>query len=277
MIGERCDNELIIRPRTGFFSFGLGEILEYRELLLYLAWRQIKVRYKQTLMGASWAIIQPLLTMMVFSVIFGTVLKVPSEGIPYPIFSYSGLLLWIYFTNSLTIASTSMVSNNALITKVYFPRMVLPISSCLFGLLDYAIALAILILMMFFYQTTPNITILLLPVLLSLTFILATGIAFWLSAVCVRYRDVQFALPFLIQLMLFATPVIYPPSFAGRFEWLLRLNPMTGIISAHRASLLGHAPINFGALGISVAITAVILITGIIYFKNNERTFADVI
>ncbi|MFC1945678.1 ABC transporter permease [Chloroflexota bacterium] len=277
MATTRSNRTTVIRPRRGLFSLGLGELFEYRELLFYLAWRQIKIRYKQTLMGAAWAVIQPALLMVVFSVIFGVALKLPSEGIPYPVFSYSGLVLWMYFANSLTVASTSMVTNTGLITKVYFPRMLLPVSSTVFGFLDYAISLLLLVGMMFYYQTLPGIAILLLPVLLLMTFVLASGLALWFSAICIRYRDVQYAMPFLIQMLLFLTPVIYPPDFTGRFQWLLQLNPMSAIITAHRASLLGHVPVDYSSLGISTLIILFVTVTGLVFFRSNEKSFADLI
>lgn len=271
------DYKLVIKPKVGFFSFNLHEFIEYYELLFFLALREIKLRYKQTVIGASWAVIQPLFTMIVFTLIFGTMAKMPSEGIPYPIFSYSGLLLWIYFSNAVTAASMSLVGNNVLVSKIYFPRLFLPTSSCLYGILDYTIAFVILLLMMVYYQFVPGFGIILLPLLVIMSFMFAAGIGFWLSAICVKYRDVQFALPFFVQLMLFATPVIYPTSVAGKYLWLLNLNPMTGIINAHRAALLNHVPIDYGGLALSLLITLIVFITGIFYFKQTERYFADLI
>ena len=224
-----------------------------------------------------WAIIQPFLTMVVFTLFFGSVVKVPSEGVPYAIFSYSGLLLWTYFSNAITAASNSTVSNSDLISKIYFPRIILPISATIVGFLNYAIAFVIVFGMMIYFQFAPTLNILLVPVILFFTWLLACGIGFWLSAINVKYRDVRYALPFFIQLLLFMTPVIYPVSIAGDYEWLLALNPMSGFIQAHRAMIIGHQPINFQLLGISIVLTLFIFFTGLMYFKSVERYFADII
>ncbi|MCL7413171.1 MAG: ABC transporter permease [ANME-2 cluster archaeon] len=275
---EDNDFELVIRPQKGLFSIDLQELMHYRELLYFLTWREIKVRYKQTVMGASWALLQPLFTMIVFTLIFGGLAKMPSEGIPYPVFSYSGLLLWIYFSNSLSLSGNSLVGNSALISKIYFPRLFIPTSACLSGLVDYVIALVILIFMMVYYNMLPNINIILLPVLVFTTLILASGIGYWLSSISVKYRDVHFILPFFIQLFMFASPVIYPSNIVGeKYQWLLYLNPMTGLIDAHRAVLLGHLSVNFLTLGFSVVMSIFIFLTGIMYLKNTERYFADLI
>ena len=275
---NKNEYELIIRPKKGFFSIDIHEMLEYKELLFFLALRQIKIRYKQTIMGASWAVLQPLFTMIVFTLIFGGLAKMPSEGIPYPLFSYSGLLLWIYFANSVSQAGNSLVGNSSFISKIYFPRLFIPTSMCLAGFVDYGIAMSILAVLMVYYKFVPNISILILPLLVFMTFILASGIGYWLSSICVKYRDIQFILPFFIQLLMFTTPVIYPSNIVGeKYQWLLYLNPMTGLIDAHRACLLGHLPVNFTVLGISIAISVLIFVTGIIYLKNTEKYFADLI
>ncbi|MCK4732898.1 MAG: ABC transporter permease, partial [Methanophagales archaeon] len=228
---NKNEYELIIRPKKGFFSIDLHEMLEYKELLFFLALRQIKVRYKQTIMGASWALLQPLFTMIVFTLIFGGLAKMPSEGIPYPLFSYSGLLLWIYFSNSVGQSGNSLVGNSSFISKIYFPRLFIPTSSCLAGLVDYGIAMSILAVLMIYYKFVPNISIVILPLLVFMTFILASGLGYWLSSICVKYRDIQFILPFFIQLLMFTTPVIYPSNIVGeKYQWLLYLNPMTGLI-----------------------------------------------
>lgn len=270
--------EIIIRPKKGLFAIDLREMLHYRELLYFLAWREIKIRYKQTVMGASWALLQPLFTMIVFTLIFGGLAKMPSEGIPYPVFSYSGLVLWVYFSNAISQSGNSLVSNSALISKIYFPRLFIPTSPCISGIVDYAIALVILVFMMVYYDLFPNVSIVLLPLLVFVTFILASGIGYWLSSVSVKYRDVKFILPFFIQLFMFMSPVIYPSTIIGeKYQWLLYLNPMTGLINAHRAVLLGHAPVNFVGLGFSIVISVVIFLTGVIYLKNTEKYFADLI
>ena len=270
--------ELIIKPKKGIFSIDIHEMLEYKELLFFLALRQIQIRYKQTVMGASWAMLQPFFTMIVFTLIFGGLAKMPSEGVPYPLFSYSGLLLWTYFANSVGQSGNSLVSNSSFISKIYFPRLFIPTSTCLAGLVDYGIAMIILVLMMVYYQFMPNISIIILPLVVFVTFILASGMGYWLSSICVKYRDIQFILPFFIQLLMFTTPVIYPPSMVGeQYQWLLTLNPMTGLIDAHRACLLGHQPVDFATLGVSIVLSLVIFVTGIIYLKNTEKYFADLI
>ena len=278
MIENKNDYELVIRPQKGMLNIDLQELFHYRELLFFLTWREIKVRYKQTVMGASWALLQPFFTMIVFTLIFGGLAKMPSEGIPYPVFSYSGLVLWIYFSNSVTQSGNSLVGNSALISKIYFPRLFIPTSACLSGLVDYVIAMTILIFMMLYYNLTPNVNIILLPLLVFTTLVLASGIGYWLSSLCVKYRDIKFVLPFFIQLFMFASPVIYPSSIVGeKYQWLLYLNPMTGLIDAHRAVMLGHLPVNYGALGISIVISVLLFLTGIMYLKSTEKYFADLI
>ena len=278
MTDTKNDYEMIIRPKKGLFAIDLREMLHYRELLYFLAWREIKIRYKQTVMGASWALLQPFFTMIVFTLIFGGLAKMPSEGIPYPVFSYSGLLLWIYFSNSVSLSGNSLVSNSALISKIYFPRLFIPTSPCISGIVDYVIALVILVFMMVYYNLLPNMSIILLPLLVFTTFILASGIGYWLSSIAVKYRDVQFVLPFFIQLFMFISPVIYPSTIIGEtYKWLLYLNPLTGLINAHRAVLLGHVPVDFVGLGFSIVISVVIFLTGALYLKNTEKYFADLI
>lgn len=278
MISNKNNYEVIIKAKKGFFSVNLHEIWEYRELLFFLALRQIKVRYKQTIMGASWAVLQPFLTMIVFTIIFGNFAKIPSENIPYPIFSYSGLVLWTYFSTSLSQAGNSLVVNTSLVTKVYFPRLFIPTSSCLAGLVDYCVAMSIIVLMMVYYRFVPNIKIIIVPLVVFTTFILASGISYWLSSICVKYRDIKFILPFFTQLLMFTSPVIYPPNIVSeKYRWLLYLNPMTGLINAHRASLLGYKEVNFTTLGVSIIISLFIFVTGIIFLKNTEKGFADLI
>jgi len=278
MISNKNNYEVIIKAKKGFFSIGLHEIWEYRELLFFLALRQIKVRYKQTIMGALWAVLQPFLTMIVFTIIFGNFAKIPSENIPYPIFSYSGLVLWTYFSTSLSQAGNSLVGNSNLVTKVYFPRLFIPTSSCLAGLVDYGVAMSIILLMMIYYRFVPSIKIIIIPLVVFTTFILASGISYWLSSICVKYRDIKFILPFLIQLLMFTSPVIYPSNIISeKYRWLLYLNPMTGLINAHRAGLLGYKEVNFTTLGVSIIISLFIFFTGIIFLKNTEKGFADLI
>jgi len=278
MMDKQSSYELVIKPQYGFININWQEIIEYKELLYFLALREIKIRYKQTVMGAGWAVLQPFFTMIVFTLIFGGLAQMPSDGIPYPIFSYSGLLLWTYFSNSLTQSSNSLVGNASLLSKVYLPRLFIPTAPCIAGIVDYLIAISILILMMIYYVFIPNITILLLPAIVFLTFLLACGLGYWLSSICVKYRDVKFVMPFFIQLLMFVSPVIYPADIVGgNLRWLLDLNPMTGLINAHRACLLGHMPIDWYGLGISTILTFVLFITGVLYLKNTEKYFADLV
>jgi len=272
---------VIIKPRNKWISIDFNELWKYRELLYFLVWRDVKIRYKQTVIGAAWAIIQPFLTMIVFTIFFGNIAKIPSEGVPYPIFSYSGLLLWIYFSSSVSSSSNSVVGSSNLITKVYFPRLIIPLTSSLAGMVDYSIAFIILVLMMIYYGITPGFSIIFIPIVLFLTFITATGFGLWFSSLNVKYRDVRHALPFFISLLLFATPVIYPLTFVPeKYRWLLSLNPMSGIIEiidAHRACILGNKTIDLNTLSISVSISLIIFISGLFYFRRTERFFADII
>ena len=272
-------HELIIKYKKGWIPINFKELWAFRELLYFLAWRDIKVKYKQTVLGAAWAILQPFLTMIVFSVLFGKLAKVPSDGIPYPIFVYAGLLPWNYFSSALSNSGNSLVSSSNLITKVYFPRLIIPTSASLAGLLDFFIAFIILIGMMFFYNFTPSaLGILMIPALIFLTFLVAVGCGLWLSALNVEYRDFQYVIPFLIQIWMFATPVIYPVTlFPEKYRWLLSLNPMAGIIEAFRAAAIGHQQVNWNLLIVSSGIGVLIFLTGLLYFRRVERSFADVI
>jgi lipopolysaccharide transport system permease protein len=268
----------IIEPKKGWVPIDLKEIWKYRELLYFLTKRDIKVRYKQTVLGGLWAIIQPLFTMIVFTLFFGKLAKVPSDGVPYPIFVYAGLLPWTYFANALAASGNSLVGSQNLISKVYFPRLIIPTSASLTGLLDLLIAMLILGVLMIYYQFLPGISMLLFPFLVGLTFLCAVGVGLWLSALNVEYRDIRYAIPFLIQLWMFVSPVIYPVSLVSeKYQWLLALNPMGGIIKAFRASLLGHMPIDWFLLSISTAMVVVLFCSGIYYFRRMEKTFADVV
>ena len=278
MTEQPSNFELIIRPKYGLFDLNWKELKEYHELLYFLALREIKIRYKQTIMGASWAVLQPLFTMIVFTLIFGGLAQMPSEGIPYALFSYSGLLLWTYFQNALTLSGNSLVGNAQLLSKVYMPRIFIPTAPCLAGLVDYVIAATILAAMMVYYQFVPTAAILLLPLIVFLTFLLAAGMGYWLSSICVKYRDVKFVLPFFIQLLMFVSPVIYPTDIVGgNLQWLLSLNPLTGLLNAHRAVILGHVPVDYVGLAVSAAITIVIFISGILYLRRTEKYFADLV
>jgi len=268
-----------IKPTTGFAALNLRDFWNYRELILFMIWRDIKVRYKQTLLGALWAVIQPVMTMLVFNFLFNNVAKVSSDGIPYPIFSFTALLPWGLFTTALNQASRSLTSNRNMITKTYFPRLVLPIASVLGGLVDFLIALVILFGMMFYFDMTPTISaIWAVPLFVLLAIVTALGVALWLSAINVKYRDVGYALPFLTQFWLFITPVAYSSSVISD-EWQLvySLNPMAGVVNGFRWALLGAGNPPDVNVAISAGIAIIILLSGLVYFRNMERTFADTI
>ena len=268
----------VIEPQKSLIAPDIGEVWKYRELFYFLTKRDIKVRYKQTVLGGLWAIIQPVFTMIIFTLFFGRLAKIPSDGIPYPIFVYAGLLPWTYFANALAASGNSLVGSANLITKVYFPRLIIPASASLAGLLDFFVAMTVLGALMIYYQFLPGIGILLLPLLISLTFLCAVGVGIWLSALNVEYRDIRYAIPFLIQIWMFVSPVIYPVSILDEeFRWLLALNPMAGIINAYRACLLGHNPIDWFLLGISASIVIILFLSGVAYFRKMEKTFADVV
>jgi len=270
---------IYIKPTTGLAALNLRDLWVYRELVFFMIWRNLKVRYKQTLLGATWAIIQPLMTMIVFNFIFGNVAKVPTDDIPYPIFSYTALLPWGLFTTALNQASRSLTTNQNMVTKIYFPRLVLPISSVLAGLVDFAIAFVILIGLMFYYRVTPAWNVLwTLPLFLLLSIVAALGVSLWLSAINVQYRDVNYALPFLTQFWLFITPVAYSASvISDKWQLVYSLNPMAGVVNGFRWALLGAGSGPDLALWVSVGISLLILVSGLFYFRNMERTFADMI
>jgi lipopolysaccharide transport system permease protein len=275
--GQRAAPILITPPR-GWLDLNLKELWEYRELLYFFVWRDIKVRYKQTIIGAGWAIIQPFFTMVVFSLFFGLLAKIPSEGLPYPIFYYSALLPWMYFANALNGATNTMIEHQRVITKVYFPRLILPLAAVLAGLVDFGIAFLILIGMMLFYGVVPTAAILLLPFFLLLAVATALGAGLWLSALNAVYRDVRYAVPFLVQFWMFASPVAYPSSLIPeRWRWLYGLNPMAGVIEGFRWALIGQGSPPNVLLLISVAAVLLVLLGGIIYFQRMESTIADVV
>jgi lipopolysaccharide transport system permease protein len=267
----------VIEPSQGWVALKLRELWEYRELLYFLIWRDIKVRYKQTAFGAVWAIIQPFFTMVVFSIFFGRLAKIPSEGIPYPIFSYTALLPWTFFANGMSQASNSLVGSANLITKVYFPRLVVPLSNVLAGLLDFAIAFVVLLGMMLFYGVRPTVAVVWLPLFLLLALITALGVGLWLSALNVQYRDVRYAVPFLTQFWLFATPIAYPSSLLFEpWHTLYGLNPMASVVEGFRWALLDSSPPGL-MLGLSALVTVFLLVSGTYYFRRMEKTFADVV
>jgi len=267
-----------IRPSKGWVALDLKGLWDYRELLYFLTWRDIKVRYKQTLLGASWAIIQPLFTMLLFTLFFGKLAHIPSDGVPYPIFAYAGLLPWTFFSNAVTNSGNSLVGSSNLITKVYFPRMIIPGAAVGAGLVDFAIAFIILVVLMIYYGVAVTWNILMLPVLIVLVTLLAIGVGMWTSALNVKYRDIRYALPFLIQLWLFASPVIYPASLMpSKWRWVLWLNPLTGIIEGFRSSLFGTNKFDWIALGLSTVITLGVLVYSTYTFRRMEKVFADIV
>jgi lipopolysaccharide transport system permease protein len=269
---------LRIEPSSGWVSLKLKELLEYRELLYFLTWRDIKVRYKQTVIGAAWAIIQPFFTMVVFSLFFGKLAKMPSDGIPYPIFSYAALVPWMFFANGLSQSSNSLVGGANLITKVYFPRLVMPISGVVSGAVDFVLAFVILIGMMLFYGIMPTLNVFYLPFLLLLAFITALGVGLWLSALNVEYRDVRYVVPFLTQFWLFATPVAYPSSLLSEpWRTIYGINPMVGVVEGFRWALLSAATAPGPIVIVSTLASLAILVSGAYYFRRMEKTFADVV
>lgn len=275
---------VLIEPTHGWTSLRLGDVWEYRELLYFLVWRDVKVRYKQTALGAAWAILQPLLTMVVFTIFFGNLAGVGSDGLPYPIFSYAGLLPWTFFAQGLSQSSDSLVSSANLVRKVYFPRLVIPTASVLAGVVDFAIAFVVLFALMAYYGIWPSAAVVFLPLLLLLAFATALGVGMWLSALNVQYRDVKYVVPFFIQLWLFVTPVIYPASRVtkklaqfGIPAWAYGLNPMVGVVEGFRWSLLRVGTPPGPVILASAAVTTVLLVSGAFYFRRMERTFADVV
>ncbi len=269
---------IYIKPSTGLAALNLRDLWIYRELVFFMIWRDIKVRYKQTLLGAAWAVIQPVLTMLIFNFIFGTVAKVNTEGIPYPIFSYTALLPWGLFSAALNNASRSLTTNQNMVSKIYFPRLVLPLASVLGGLVDFAIAFLILIVLMIYYKVTPTAAIWTLPLFLVLTVVTALGVSLWLSAINVQYRDVNYVLPFLTQFWLFLTPVAYSANvISAKWQFVYSLNPMAGVVNGFRWALLGTNTGPNMNMAISIGISLIFLVSGLFYFRSMERTFADTI
>ena len=267
-----------IEPSTSWLRLGLKELWDYRELLYFLVWRDVKVRYKQTAIGAAWAIIQPVLTMVIFTLVFARFAKMPSDGLPYPIFVYAALLPWTYFSRALNQSTISVVGNAHLITKVYFPRLLLPVSAILSGLIDFGVSFVFLVGMMLWYGIMPGWGTLLLPCFIFLAMLTALSVSLWLSVINVRYRDVGQAIPFLIQIWMFVSPVAYPVSVVPeKWRLLYSLNPMAGVIEGFRWALLGNKTPDIVPIVISVIVVLALLFGGIIFFKRMEETFADVV
>lgn len=267
-----------IEPSKGWVSLRLHELWEYRELLYFFTWRDIKVRYKQTVLGAAWAIIQPFLTMVVFSLFFGRLANMPSDGIPYPIFSYTALVPWTFFANGLNQASNSLVGSANLIRKVYFPRLMMPICSVVSGIVDFVLAFTVLLGMMLYYDVIPTLNVLWLPLFLLLALVTSLAAGIWLSAMNVQFRDVRYVLPFLTQLWLFATPIAYPSSLLPEpWRTLYGLNPMVGVVEGFRWAMLGSAQRPGAMIIVSTLMALALLVTGAYYFRRMEKTFADVV
>ena len=269
---------IIIEPRKSLFDLDLKSIWEYRELLYFLGWRDLKVRYRQTIIGVGWVVLQPLLTTFLFTAIFGNLAKIPSDGVPYPVFTYAALLPWNLFASSLARGGTSVVVNSQLVSKIYFPRLILPLSGILSPLVDFAVSFVVFLAMMLWYGIVPGPAVLALPLFLLLLVLTALAVGLWLSALNVRYRDVGHTIPFLVQFWMFASPVAYPVSLVPeKWRLLYGLNPMAGVIEGFRWALLGKETPDFGVVAISAVMVLALLIPGIIYFKYTERTFADLV
>jgi len=267
-----------ITPPARWWEIPFGEVWEYRELLYFFVWRDIKIRYKQTAIGAAWAVLQPLLTMIVFTLFFGKLAHIPSDGLPYPIFYYSALLPWTYFAASLQNATNTIVENQRVVTKVYFPRLILPLSSVCSGLVDFGVSFVMFVVMMIYFGMRPSAAILWLPAFLLLALLTALGVGLWLSALNAIYRDVRYVVPFLVQFWMFASPVAYPSSLVPeKWRWVFGLNPMTGVIEGFRWSLSGHGEAPGRSLFVSMGVVILVLFTGVSYFHRMETTIADVV
>jgi lipopolysaccharide transport system permease protein len=267
-----------IAPARGWVSLKLRELWEYRELLYFLIWRDIKVRYKQTALGASWAIIQPFCTMLVFSLFFGHLGKIPSDNIPYPIFSFAALVPWTFFANGLGQSSNSLVGNANLITKIYFPRLIVPLAAVFSGIVDFLLAFVVLLGMLFYYGLAPTLHVLWLPLFLLLALVTSLGVGLWLSALNVEYRDVRYVVPFLTQFWLFATPIAYPSSLLPQpWRTVYGLNPMVGVVEGFRWALLGTGTAPGPIIAVSSVVAVIALVTGAFYFRRMEKTFADIL
>ena len=269
---------VVIQASKAWRPIDFNELWSFRELLYFLTWRDVKVRYKQTILGATWAILQPLLTMVIFTLLFGRLAGIDSEGVPYPLFAYAGLLIWVFFSNSVSNSGNSLVGSANLITKIYFPRLLIPAGAVAAGLVDLALAFVVQVALMIYYGIRPTWAILMVFPLVLVTTMLALGIGMWLSAFNVKYRDVRYAIPFLMQLWMFASPIIYPVSFLpDKWRWILTLNPLTGLIENFRIAIFGNGSFNWKSLGVSTLITAVVLVYASFSFRRMERQFADIV
>jgi len=279
-MAERSETRtIIIRPSRGWSAINLRDLWIYRELIYFMTWRDLKVRYKQTLLGVAWAVIKPFMTMVVFTIFFGNLAKMSSDGLPYAVFTLTALLPWELFTAALNQASQSLVKSSNMITKVYFPRIILPLSSILAGLVDFLIAFVILLLMMWYYHITPTAAVWTLPLYLLLALVTALGVGLWLAALNVLYRDINYITPFLTQFWLFITPIVYPVSnIPEQWRMLYAINPMTGVVEGFRWALLGsQASAPTGMLAVSSGVAILLLVSGLFYFRRTERRFADMV
>ncbi|MDI6739904.1 MAG: ABC transporter permease [Candidatus Edwardsbacteria bacterium] len=268
----------IIRPSKGWVLIDFKELWHYRELLGFLTWRDILVRYKQTFLGVAWAVIQPVMTMVIFSIIFGRLAKLPSDNVPYPVFSFAALLPWNLFASALNRSTTSVVGSSSLVTKIYFPRVIIPIASTLSTLVDFLISLAVFVLIMLYYGFKPGIFFLTVPLLMILTVATALGVGLWLSALNVKYRDVSQAIPFIVQAWMYVSPVAYALSLIpSRWSIIYALNPMVGVIEGFRWALIGRSAWPQGSMMVSLSVTLLLLVTGALFFRRMERTFADIV
>jgi len=269
---------IIIKPKKGWQLIDFKELKDYRDLFYFLVTRDIKIRYKQTVLGGLWAIIQPLFFMVVFTLFFGKLAKVPSDGIPYPIFNFSAMVAWIYFSNAIINSGNSLIQNTSLISKVYFPRLIVPLTPVLAGLLDFFIAFIVLMGMMLYFHIYPTVMIFFLPLLIILMVLTASGVGAILAALNAKYRDIRYTIPFLVQLWMFASPIVYPASMVPeKYRLIYALNPMAGVIEGFRSALLGTIVFPTQMLLVSTLVSGSLFIIGILYFKQTERYFADVI
>lgn len=277
--GERLPELVTIKPVKGWVPLNLKDLWHYRELIYFLTWRDLKVRYKQSVLGVLWALLKPFMNMVVFTIFFGQLAKIPSDGIPYPIFSYTGLLPWGFFAAALEVSTRSMLQSGGMVSKIYFPRIIVPLSSVFANLVDFLIAFTILIGMMIYYQITPTINTLWLPVFILLAMITAIGVGLWFSALLVMYRDVNYLLPFITEIWKFVSPVVYSATLIPeKWQWLYSINPMAGVVTGFRWALLGQPEtISFSSLAISGGISLLIFISGLYFFRRMERVFADMI
>jgi lipopolysaccharide transport system permease protein len=276
-LAAQTPQQTIIEPTKGCQLINLRELLRYKDLFYFLVWKEIKVLYKQTVLGLTWAIIRPLATMVIFSVVFGRLAKIPSDGLPYPIFAFVALVPWTYFSTAMTSSSNSLVGNTNLLTKVYFPRLIIPMTPVLSGLVDFGIAFLMLVGMIAWFKITPTWNVVFLPLLILLMICAASGIGMWLSALAIQYRDIKFAVPFLAQLLLYAAPVVWPSSLVpSNYRLIYGLYPMAGVIEGFRSALLGTNPMPWALIAMGTFSTAILLLTGALYFRRMERIFADV-